>query len=191
MQEQELRAALVNRLASDKRAEGSRIVHELAMPLLSARVDLAVIGARIIGYEIKTAKDTLIRLPQQSEAYGKVFERMFLVAETRHIARSLATLPDWWGVIEARESGGGVRWTQRRGSKLNPSVDLKSLVELLWRDELVGELQGLGLRKGVASASRAVLTSRLVGATPEKLSTSALKSRVRYLLTHREDWRAA
>jgi hypothetical protein len=63
----------------------NRVVDELELVRGEVRIDVAVIGDIMHGYEIKSAKDNLLRLPNQQLHYGKVFEKMTLVADERHV----------------------------------------------------------------------------------------------------------
>lgn len=168
-----------------------RVIHELALPQQGARVDIAAITKSLIGFEIKTANDTLSRLPQQQVAYGLVFDRMFLAVESKHLANAVEVVPAWWGVLELVTRSGRSFFVQRRGSRLNPDASIHALVQLLWRDELIDELTGLGLDHGIRSANKPVLWETLASAAPRHISRRDLKTRVRHRLTNREDWRAA
>ena len=64
----------------------------------SGRIDVAVVNSKLHGYEIKSAVDTLERLPSQQESYSKVFDRITLVADERHIPEAVKILPPWWGL---------------------------------------------------------------------------------------------
>jgi hypothetical protein len=50
----------------------NRVVDELELVRGEVRIDVAVIGDIMHGYEIKSAKDNLLRLPNQQLHYGKV-----------------------------------------------------------------------------------------------------------------------
>lgn len=167
-----------------------RVIHELALPQHGARVDIAVVADRLIGFEMKTASDSLARLPQQQRAYGMVFDRMFIAVESKHIATVMDAVPEWWGVLELTAPAGRRPWTQRRASRLNPDGSLHALVQLLWREETLEELEELGLG-GRRSATRAELWSRLANAAPGHVARRELQARVRTRLMNRADWRAA
>jgi copper homeostasis protein CutC len=77
----------------------SRVVDELELLRGLVRVDVAVIGDIMHGYEIKSAADNLERLPVQQEHYGKVFEKMTLVADERHVDHAVKIVPKCWGLI--------------------------------------------------------------------------------------------
>jgi len=191
MREVDARAALVERLASRHAAEaGTRIVHELSLCQAQARIDLAVVNGRLTGWEIKTAADTLGRLPLQALVYSRVFDRVWLATDVRHLDKALDLVPGWWGIVRIAERDGACRLTQVRPSRLNPDVDLGSLVRLLWRQEALEELSALGLAAGLHRAPRRVLWERLAGAVPSRASKPQLKRRVRERLKGREGWRA-
>ncbi len=77
----------------------SRVVDELELLRGVVRVDVAVISDTLHGYEIKSASDNLIRLPNQQEHYRKVFEKMTLVADEKHVEHAVKIVPDCWGLI--------------------------------------------------------------------------------------------
>lgn len=191
MIEAEFRSVLQERIEARYLSDGGHLVHELAIPQHRARVDIAVVGNNLVGFEIKTANDTLSRLARQQDAYNKVFDRMYLAVEHRHLARALLQAPAWWGVLELAESAGGLRWVQHRSSRLNPAVDLHALAQLLWRQEVLDELDELGLAKGVRSASKQVLWRALADAAPRVVSRRDLHARLRRRLIARGEWRAA
>ena len=165
------------------------VVHELALCQAEARVDIAAVNGRLVGLEIKTRKDRLTRLPRQQEVYSKVFDRVWLVADDRHIEKALDMIPGWWGVLRIRNWDGACEFSQVRSSRLNRNVDLGALVRLLWRDEVLAELESLGLADGLSRAPRRVVWERLATAVPRHLSKAQLQGRVRTRLRYREGWR--
>ena len=100
MQEAVVRAAIEAQVAAvDARPGDTLIVHELGLCQAEARVDIAAVNGLLVGWEIKTRQDRLSRLPRQEAVYSRVFDRMWLVADERHIAPALDMIPPWWGVI--------------------------------------------------------------------------------------------
>src|SRR3954469_15133629 len=81
------------------------VVEELGVCQGVARVDFAVINGSIHGYEIKSERDTLVRLPAQSDAYSRALEFVTIVAAQNHLHKVVEAIPDWWGI-----------WTVIRGS---------------------------------------------------------------------------
>jgi hypothetical protein len=67
------------------------------------------------GYEIKSDRDTLARLPNQIAAYELCFDTMTMVVGKRHLAKCRATLPEWWGIWEAVPTEKGINRSNMRG----------------------------------------------------------------------------
>jgi hypothetical protein len=191
MREAQVRAALAAKLEADHAGEAkTRVIHELDLCQSQARIDLAVVNGRLSGWEIKTRADRLTRLPRQEEVYSRIFDRVWLAADERHIEGALQLIPDWWGLAKISERDGRCRITKVRESKLNRGVDLASLVRLLWRIETLDELERLGLADGMKRAPRRVLWERLATAAPRYITRAQLQARVRERLLTREGWRA-
>lgn len=55
---------------------------------------MAVISSDIQGFEIKSDRDTLVRLPSQLEIYSKTPQRLTIVCSKRYIERVLSLIPD-------------------------------------------------------------------------------------------------
>src|SRR5665213_2389844 len=103
----------VRRMLSMKHAgdPDTRIVEEMGVWSGSVRIDLAVINGELNGYELKSDRDTLERLPLQVELYSKVFDHLTLVVGKRHAKKARAQLPPWWGIFVAEETVNGVTLT--------------------------------------------------------------------------------
>src|SRR5208283_715095 len=71
---------------------------EVWVPRSNERADVAIIGQRMDGDEIKTERDTLHRLPRRVVAYGRLFDRCTAVIDERHEPNVETILPDWWGI---------------------------------------------------------------------------------------------
>ncbi len=119
----------------------SEAVYEFWVPQSNERADVAVIGTTMDGFEIKTERDTLKRLPRQAEAYTRVFDLCHAVLAQRHVDRAVDILPPWWGVKVIED---GPSFFTLREPQHNGSVDPEILVRLLWRDEVYAVLCGLG-----------------------------------------------
>ena len=165
-------------------SEPSEAVYEFWVPTTNARADVAVIGARIDGFEIKTERDTLKRLPRQAEAYMRLFDRCHAVLAHRHVDDAIKILPPWWGVL-AIPTDGGPTFVRVREGNANPAVDPGTLVRLLWRDEAYDALCGLGVSPD-PRAGRFRLWELLLSL----LDLEALKLVVRMALLQRDPSRA-
>ncbi|MGH9434699.1 MAG: sce7726 family protein [Terriglobia bacterium] len=154
----------------------------------SIRADLVVLNGVKHGYEIKTARDSLRRLPGQIEAYGAVFEFATLVSADCHIPEASKMIPPWWGIIRIAEApGAGVQLERTREATNNPHRRAEAVAALLWRPEAMRILTSLGLSGGIKSKPMRYLTWRLASEVPlDRLSTY-----VREALRARGDWRSA
>jgi hypothetical protein len=153
---------------------------ELWVPRSNERADIAVIGRWMDGFEIKTERDTLKRLPRQLVAYGRLFDRCTAVVAERHRPRAEDILPDWWGITTVHING-AVTFTAIRHARSNPAVDPETLVRLLWRDEVMHALVVLG-HEPDRKASRGSLWTELL----RSASVEQLRSAVRNALLHRD-----
>jgi len=149
------------------------------------RVDVTVLNGELAGYELKSARDTLRRLPTQIDVYSRVLDRATLVVADNHREGIEALLPTWWGLIVASSDGVTTCLEWKRRSERNPSVDPASLAQLLWRDEVLAELAARGLARGFRSKSRMLLSRRLSDA----LTLDELRALVRTRLKQRAAWR--
>jgi hypothetical protein len=127
-------------LSGDQHAEA---VYEFWVPRSYERADVAVIGPSLDGFEIKTARDTLKRLPRQAAAYARLFDRCYVVLADRHVDKAMEILPAWWGVMVIR---GEIKpgFERIREADVNHDVDPEILVRLLWRDEVHAALCAFG-----------------------------------------------
>jgi hypothetical protein len=154
------------------------------------RADLAVLNGISHGYEIKSDRDTLLRLPKQVEAYNAVFERSTLVVASRHLsaARSILRPWPWWGIVrvECRPLS-GIQLERIRQARPNPAPDSEAIASLLWRPEALYLLSSLGLDSGVRSKAMPFLIARLA----ETLDPERLATYVRQAIRARGDWRSA
>lgn len=157
------------------------IVEELGIRQGAARVDVAVVNGSLHGYEIKSAKDTLERLPRQLELYGSVFDTITLVTAENHLDSALNVIPDWWGVVLAREDSNMLKLSLVKETKTNDGVDPIALAELLWKEEALLLLQERDAAKGYRSKPRREIWK----AVCEIYSTDELRDAVRLFLKRR------
>jgi hypothetical protein len=163
------------------------IFEELGVQHGLSRIDLAVVNGELHGFELKSDRDTLARLPEQTETYGRVFDRLTLVVGERHLRRAVEMVPDWWGIRVARVESGELQFSDLKVAINNPSLDARFVAMLLWRDEALDLLQEVGHTKGVQSKCKAEIYDLLV----DLISLDELRDRVRARLRQRVDWRSA
>lgn len=189
MRDRDVRTALrAQALSQHYEDPETLVIDELGLLNGRARVDVAVVNGMIHGYELKSASDTLARLPAQVAAYGAVLDLVTIVIAEEHYGRAAKLLPAWWGVTIATEDDAGcVLLADRREATMNPEIDPCSLATLLWRDEVIEELELLGVAAGVRSKPRRDLYRRLTEAVP----LQGLRAIVRTRLKRRAGWRPA
>ena len=185
MRDLDVRLAVRSRLQREHDGDpDTRIVEEMGVWHGSVRIDLAVINGEIAGYELKSARDTLERLPAQATLYSQVFDRVFLVAAERHIGHALPLLPEWWGILTAVDHEGGVRLEEVRPGGTNPSICPLQIARLLWKAEALQILERNGFATGVRSSSREKVARRLV----DSFDLPKLAMVVRRALKDRANW---
>jgi hypothetical protein len=168
------------------RKSDTLIIEELGIAQGAARVDIAVVNGRFHGIEIKSDKDTLIRLPCQVALYSSVFDRVTAVVGQTHLKGTLSLVPDWWGIKCALAgSRGGVQIREHRAPRNNPAINPVCLAGMLWREEALSILEAREIR-GLRAKNRNVLSERLA----LELPLSELRSVVRTALKARIGWRS-
>lgn len=130
-----IRSTLVERLRTQC-APGHVLIEELGIENGAARVDLAVAGELLEGFEIKSDLDTLDRLARQMHAYHRVFDTVTLVTTATYLDQAEQLLPRWWGLWEAHcKTDESVEIRVRRSASPHTYQDAQSIAALLWRDE--------------------------------------------------------
>ncbi|WP_124530282.1 sce7726 family protein [Burkholderia sp. Bp8991] len=138
--EAEIRAALLARLMR-RRSARQHVQEEFRIERGGARIDVAVFGKDMVGYEIKSDLDTFSRFSNQIHAYNRVFDQIHLVVGPTHVTAALEVVPSWWGVLVAsRTTKGKVTLESVRAAQINPRQDPFSLASLLWKDEAIAAI---------------------------------------------------
>jgi hypothetical protein len=182
-----IRAALHRQRLNHFRAQPKTLViDELGLAHARSRVDVAVINGCIHGYEIKSAKDSLNRLPSQIDVYRAALQKVTIVAASRHLDGVLVSVPSWCGVIEAVEGpNGGLRLRSVRPARMNPDLNPTTLAQLLWRPEVHSLLCRLGFLPKELRLPRQELYAMLSEAlTPREITAS-----IREFMMQRQAWR--
>jgi hypothetical protein len=187
MRDFDIRVALRDRLRAEHAGEpDTAIVDELGICQGEVRVDLAVVNGSLNGYEIKSERDCLDRLPHQRDAYNRCFDTVTLVSCKRHLGEARGIIPRWWGIIRPQMSNGRVEFTVVRRPKTNRAICSEAVVQLLWREEALAVLEQIGEAKGVRTKPRRHLWDLLVRLVP----LPELKNHVRAAIKARGEWRS-
>lgn len=138
------------------------LVEELGIEHGSTRVDVARLGQRLDGFEIKSDFDTLDRLARQMHAYHRVFDTLTIVTTSAFVPQVERLLPAWWGILQAdRDANGQIVLQQVRPAADHPRQEAESIVSLLWRDEVLAILRDQLGAKVSSSANRVKLYRQL------------------------------
>lgn len=162
------------------------VVDEFVLCQGEARADVAIINGAIHGYEIKSDSDTLERLPKQIDVYNRVFDTVTIVTGQTHLDKVDKLVPPWWGISVAKPTDyHSVYIESYRKPQLNSNVDLFSIAQFLWKDELIDLLTKHGMQKGMKKYPRFKLWSFVV----EHLPPEDIKDYVRLCLKTKRDWK--
>lgn len=188
MKDQDIREVLLKNLNKKySKSSNTLIVEELGLCQGSSIVDLAVINGKIHGYEIKSARDNLNRLPLQIDFYNKNLDTVTIVASENHIDAISKMVPNWWGVSRAKYTRDKLKISKLNLAKQNPNVDCKAIIQLLWKEEALDILNELGLKKGFTNKPKEAIWSKIVS----NLNTNEVKKIVRQKLKARQHWKSA
>lgn len=187
MNEFELRSAVKRKVLSRYENDpNTRILDELGLRHGAARIDIAVVNGIVHGYELKSDKDTLKRLPNQIQVFSSVLDKVTLVVGCRLLDESSKLVPDWWGIKLAKIGcRGGFEFSDIRRARGNPSLDSLAVSKLLWRQEALTLLDELGEARGVRYQPRALVYAHLA----EVADPLMIRERVRRQLKSRPSWR--
>ncbi|WEO64811.1 sce7726 family protein [Rhizobium rhizogenes] len=185
MRDIHIRTAMLDKLRHTHRRESDvRIVQEMGVWAGTVRVDIAVLNGEMVGYELKSDSDTLMRLPTQADIYSRVFDRMTLVAGSRHFDKAIEIVPSWWGLIKAIDHGGGIKLQQARPSRRNQTQEPYLIAELLRKDEALLLMERLGIARGWRSKRVKAIHEYLAYQLPLRV----LRNNVRDILKARVEW---
>ncbi len=169
----------------NKKFRDTIIIDELDLCSGLSRVDIAVINGSIHGFEIKSEEDTLNRLPNQINYYNKSLEKVTLVTNPSHLNKIKEIIPDWWGLILADSDDDKLSINQLKKSETNLEIDAKSILELLWKDELIDLANNYDV-----PVKKSFSKSLLREAITEVVDTAKLTYEVRSTLKFRKNWRS-
>ena len=174
---------LENKHKNDKKV---RIIEELGINHGDGRVDIAVINDIMHGYEIKSDRDTLKRLPKQVKLYNSVFNKITLIVSKNHLYNAIKIVPDYWGIILVKtDKKNKLIFQTIRKEELNKQQDKLSVARLLWKQEAIKILEEKNEAKGFYSKNKENIYYKLLNVLDKK----SLNQKVRETIFYRLDWR--
>lgn len=181
LSEAAIRNELLSQLWHQGQPHNVLLLEEVGLLRGAYRADVVAIDTQISGYEIKSAADTLERLPHQVTAYSAVFDRASLVVTTSHLKLALEIVPEWWGLQLATERNDQTVLIELRSAEINPSPETTALARLLWRQEVDRILAEIG-EDSVGGRNSAC------DALASTMSWDELRNQVTRVLRLREGW---
>lgn len=125
-----------------------RIIEEKNMG--KSRADVVMVKPDCLcGLEIKSDADTYARLSRQVADYDQYYDYNYVVVGTSHAMHIEEHVPEYWGIItvevveevpaenEVQVGNNTIDFYLLREAKLNPNMDWKKKICILWRPELV------------------------------------------------------
>jgi len=108
------------------------------------RADLVAVNGTIAGFEIKSALDSLARLPRQIVGYDALCDFTSVVLTSRHLAAAEKSIPTHWGLLLIQSIDGHPSFRILRKAERN-AADITAQIRLLWKPEVVRALRTLGI----------------------------------------------
>lgn len=185
MKDVDIRKSLVKKLIQQNEGHDYKIIHEMTVCDGMSRVDVAVANGNLYGYEIKSDVDSLERLPSQVYYYNQTFDKVFIVVGEKYKNCIDEYIPDWWGIYTATyDKNSNIILKEKKKGKKNKSVRAESLLELLWKEEIIELLKQHGI-KALSGKNRRIL--RKIAA--ERISIAEIRNFTRETLKNRREWR--
>lgn len=183
-----IRNTLITQLKTEHSKDPKvRIIEEFGLKHGQSRIDVAVINGIMQGYEIKSDADTLKRLPLQIKAYNSVFDKITLVVGKTHLHEAIKITPNWWGIIIAKKiKKQPVSLINIREGKINPSQNIISIIQLLWKEETLKVLEDLNADKGLRSKPKIFACKKLASIINHEKIKAVVRENI---LFTRKDWR--
>lgn len=180
-----------NYLCEYKKADDTAVVvDEMGLSAHAARIDIGVINGKLVGYEIKSDRDNLDRLPRQLAIYNQIFDRVTVVCGPKHETKLLTYLPAHCGLMVTQKIGADSPCLRTvREATQNNGRDAYMVASMLWYDEVKELLLRLGSKKGLSKLRKWELWERLAGYYGTDID--ALSGEVRRILKSRQTWREA
>ena len=176
--DREIRDKLLEDLRADK--NNIKIINEL--DLHGAVIDIATIDKKYFcGFEIKSDKDTLKRLPIQMQIYDYVFDKIIIVVGESKFIEVNRIVPSFWGIIVAHNMNDEIVLQKIRNPKLNKYINKNWLSKKLWKSDIVNLLRAKNLYKGISKYDRGDLLNILMG----NMGLNELRYYIRNILTRR------
>lgn len=175
IKEKLIKAALIDWLYAKGLVSDAVIINEMVVSNWARRADIAVANGRLYGFEIKSAFDSLKRLPGQIESFQKHFDKVTVVAASKFIPEIVRAYPPEVGVLEIYMKGSSFELKQIRPGRISEVRDRHSIASLMTKMEIERLLkaESVGFKPGI---SRKELVDNLASLPMRKVKSYALES---------------
>ncbi len=182
----EIREGLNKRILRNQRTNSTFVIEELGLDHGANRIDLAVLNSSIHGFEIKSSRDNLDRLPNQLLSYTAALDKLTMVIAPKHLESVLNIIPEWCGV-QLVEKGirGGIGFQTIRKPLRNPEIDIYRMAHLLWKREAMNLLVENEIPEVPKSATR----TQLYKSIAENIPLPKLREYIKACFISRDSWR--
>jgi hypothetical protein len=183
----EIRSALHKKiLQRNHECSSTFVIDELGLAHGKKRIDVAVLNGCLHGYEIKSSKDNLTRLPEQLKEYQRSLQKLTLVVAENHLEEVMTLAPKWCGIfLVTKGSRGGISFSKIQRATVNPNIDTIALAHLLWRKEAIELLVRLGVDDKEIKGSKLKLYENI----STLISVKELVIWIKEQFSKRENWR--
>lgn len=148
----------------------------------ASRADvIGVIDGQLLGFEIKSDRDSYTRLKTQTRDYDKFCDYNFLVIGKSHEKYAEFHIPAHWGIICIYKKEEEIIVNMQQIPGRNPNVSLRSQIEFLWRPELY-QIQKWNALPEYKQKSKEFVRDKIV----EKVPKEILKRQMTDLLFERD-----
>jgi len=141
-----------------KRYPKSKLLSEVRVNNGMAIADLVSIGVKSSHcYEIKSDKDKITRILEQSKSFDIAFHKISLITTYSQYKKALDIIPQYWGlVIVGNTPERKIRYLRK--AMLSPMFSEQKALLVLWREELMKIARIINMNeKSLNRASRRVL----------------------------------
>lgn len=166
----------------------SHVREEMVLSAQAARIDIGVINGQLVGYEIKSDRDNLDRLPGQMQAYSQIFDLLTVICGPKHQQKLDTWLEVHFPFCGLLVTAPGKELLHVRPTQQNHSRNGHAIASLLWHEEAKQLLIDLGFGKGLSKKRRWELWEKLALVVPD---VDELALKVRTILKSRLTWQEA
>jgi len=166
-----------------KRYPKSNLLSEVRINNGLAIADLVSIGIKTTHcYEIKSDKDKIARVLEQSKSFDIVFTKISLITTLTHYKKALDIIPSYWGIIVvSNTSGNKVHYCRK--ATYSPYFSKQKVLHTLWRDELLDIISLKNINeKSINRSSR----SKIIDILCNNLSTTETCRLMNHFLLNRQ-----